>query len=215
MRKIFTITALIISLSFPAWPETVSGVVFDSVTGLPIAGVKVKMPAMSCSTETGKDGHFSLSFFSTGIASEPSPRMKVLWDPERSRLPVRVVSANGQVVSGRESFPSGVYLFIGPGSGRGKFLHCSERSQKLLWEQQKEGSGITALAKRAASVYGLDFSKPDYKPVSLLATPGVSLEVELPPVAVVPPPKDSAKVDFQVKVDSSGTVKVKVIIPNP
>lgn len=215
MRKLFFTIFFVMVL--PAFSETVSGIVKDSVTALPLPGVNVAMAYPSFSTQTDANGYFEISVYPTSATpsfrTAPARKMEIAWDPEKGFAGEKDFSARVLDLSGKsgENFSPGVCLVIwqcGNSSGSFKFLNVPGQRQVFSLEK---GEAAKALAK-AAAVYELGFSKDGYNPASFQAPGGQSLNVELSPIPPVIVPPDSSKANIKISLDSPGTVTIGVVI---
>jgi hypothetical protein len=123
--------------------------------------------------------------------------------PEEGKVGVentRQYSLKGARISNTK--PAGVYLVGGE-----KFVSLSCSAKPSF----QEGVNRTGrLSKRSAESYSVEFEKTGYNPVSKVLPADQLVEVKLVAVPPVIVPSDSSSANFNISLDSLGTVTIRV-----
>ena len=203
MKKIFTISVLFMFLSsLASWAADtawVSGVVKDSLSGLPIRGVKVVAVEEGCSTFTDQAGLFALAVridFPVSIRPERSSPPSSL---PVSQADIKRFDLRGAMIG--ESRSSGVRLLtIDQKWGRIVDLRRFSHSAGATISETASRSAV--LAKTAAASYEVEFIKAGYDPVSRVLSPTENAEIKLLP--------QGSSANINITLEGSGGTDVTV-----
>ncbi|MFA5248016.1 MAG: hypothetical protein WC415_02090 [Patescibacteria group bacterium] len=185
---------------FPvSFAETINGKTVDSVTSLPVGGVKIYLASPECSTFSTSNGNFELFVPTTNLIFQP----KKIIISQNERI---IFSLNGKVISNKQSvkrLPFGGYVAV-LGQVAEKALSISNR---LILPTISQAAEVTGMAKTASVSVPVIFSHDGYQTVTRVVQGGNLGEVLLSPEEVV--------VEVGINIDSLGLmVIIPTIIPS-